>query len=71
MNPRAILDDFSRQWLKPPVDEIYLKKVIGMLVPKPLGQMWIAATPIGEIMSAEIVTLDRWRADKPLCCCLT
>lgn len=58
---------FRRQGLKPLVAQDFFEKIINLLEEKQLGEMWVAETPSGEAISAEIVVWDdkkayRWAA---------
>ena len=53
---------FKRQNRNPPVTKEFFEKIIDLLKSKNTGEMWIAKTPSGEAVSAEIVIWDNKRA---------
>jgi len=53
---------FMRQNLKPPVTKNFFEKIIQLLDAKQLGEMWIAETPTGKAVSAQIILFDNKRA---------
>lgn len=58
---------FERQGLKPPVSQRYLKTLYQYIINNNLGEMWVAMTPDGQWIAAEIFLQDnnyihRWTA---------
>lgn len=54
------LDTYKRQNLKPPFNEIYLKKIMEKMKDKNLGEMWVAETASGEPVSSIFVIWNNY-----------
>lgn len=58
------MDTFKRQHMNPPFSRQHLLSLLETIQRKNLGEMWVAMTPSGEIIAAEVVVCDKKTAHR-------
>lgn len=65
-DPALFYDLFSmtykRQNLNPPATKQFFEKTIKLIESEDIGEMWVAETPEGEVISSEIILWDKVRS---------